>query len=489
MLFNSANFLFLFLPCVLCGFFLLGKNFGKSAAFFWLAATSIFFYASWQINFVWLLLASLIFNFAAAKWIEKAKRGKLWIVGVTVFCDIALLVYYKLIAAGFFENSTATSAFSTTKDVLIPLAISFITFQKIAFIVDSYKGKLYRSSFAEYCLFITFFPQLIMGPIVHYRELIPQFRAPNILQFCSNNFALGISIFIIGLFKKVILADSVALYVNEVYAALQAGKDVSSVDAWVTVFAFQFQIYFDFSGYSDMAIGLARMFNINLPINFDSPYRATDRFDLWRRWHISFASFMRQYVFFPLARAKGINLPGALFITTMLSAFWHGLGMTFIVWGVVQSVIMLIVHYRDNIGLKRSTKKSGFNWMAMMATFFTTLLLGVFFRSPNLTVSFSMFSHMTAIFSDDNESLVNTAIIIKLLLMALIIWGFPNTQRFFGKYWSALDQRHFIPKNIAPDLFHFRFSPSKIWAAIMALIFVITLLSIGDGNRFIYYQF
>ncbi|MES9885266.1 MAG: MBOAT family O-acyltransferase, partial [Candidatus Sedimenticola sp. 6PFRAG1] len=349
MLFNSYLFIVIFLPLVLAGFFLIGKWLGQPASLVWLILASIVFYASWEPAYLWLLLASLIFNYGVAWWLEQDSSGRKAVVIFAVVCNVLLLLYYKVIIAGFLDpEQSVSAAFSTSEDVLIPLAISFITFQQIAFLVDTYRGRVRRSGVLEYSLFILFFPQLVMGPIVHYRELVPQFRNKGLCNWRWESIALGLSIFVVGLFKKVVLADGIALYVDNVYEAIYLQKDVASLDAWGAALGFQLQIYFDFSGYADMAVGLARMFNINLPINFDSPYRAVNRFDLWRRWHISFGAFMRQYVFFPLARSKRLKIGtmGALMVTTLVSGLWHGVGATFVIWGGLQGLLMAMSHYR-----------------------------------------------------------------------------------------------------------------------------------------------
>lgn len=508
MLFNSHVFLLYFLPLVLAGFFLLGNWFGRRTALLWLLAASFVFYASWEPVYLWLLLASLVFNYGAASAISVLPRYKQMILVAAVISNVLVLFYYKLIIAGMSGADTQGAAFSTTRNVLIPLGISFITFQQIAFLVDTYKGRLTGTSPLEYATFITFFPQLIMGPILHNREIQPQLRSANLFKWCSDNFAVGLSILIIGLFKKVVLADSFSPFVNQVHELALAGHQISPADAWGAAIGFQFQLYFDFSGYADMAVGLARMFNINIPLNFDSPFRARDRFDHWRRWHISFGAFMRQYVFFPLARSKKIRVGnvGALMVTTLLSGFWHGVGVTFIIWGALQSLIMLAVHYRrivtDRLGWFKSSRIGGFSYGAMVLTFIVTLLLGVIFRSADMTVAFnllgSMYTGFVSIVHADfgalNDDLISSkGLVNKLLVASLVIWGLPTTQRFFGRYWSAIDQRPAPPENNMPDLFpgadKIKFALNKRWAVCMSLLFCFLLLSMTESSRFIYYQF
>ncbi|MES9956557.1 MAG: MBOAT family O-acyltransferase [Sedimenticola sp.] len=509
MLFNSYLFLFVFLPLVLVGFFLLGKRVGSSAAMAWLLMASVVFYASWEPAYLVLLFASLAFNYSAARFIEKADRGRKAVLLSAVSANVLLLFYYKVAIAGLFDVDVHTSAaFSTKEDVLIPLAISFITFQQIAFLVDTYRRRVRMARVLEYSLFIVFFPQLVMGPIVHYRELIPQFRLPEFSHWRWDNVTIGLSIFIIGLFKKVVLADGIAPYVNDVYEALYLQKEISSLDAWGGALGFQMQIYFDFSGYADMAVGLARMFNINLPINFDSPYRAISRFDFWRRWHISFGAFMRQYVFFPLARSRRIRIGrlGALMATTMISGIWHGVGVTFVVWGALQGLLMALIHYRGvllgSVRLKWNARL--FNpWLPMLMTFFVTMLLGVFFRSRDLDVAISMLAqmydgiallvggHFHAFVYD--MKMMSRYDAIQIALMMVVVWGMPSTQRFFRDCWSALDQRPRAPKETPPDLLPgvsgLSFQINRKWAVVIGLLLFIAIVFMDQTSRFIYFQF
>lgn len=505
MLFNSYLFLLAFLPLVLAGFYGLGHLAGRTGALLWLIVASLVFYASWEVSYLWLLLGSLLCNYFAAALIRKLLRYRRLCLWIAVTANVALLLYFKLVIA---VHGGSGAAFSTTHHILIPLGISFITFQQIAFLVDTYKGRLKQGSALEYILFITFFPQLIMGPIVQYRELQPQFRNAGFLRWNPDNFSLGMCIFIVGLFKKVVLADSIAPFVDGVYGSVSQGDSIAPIDAWAAALGFTLQIYFDFSAYADMAIGLARMFNINLPINFDAPYRAVNRFDYWRRWHISFSSFMRQYVFFPLARAKTLKVGqvGALAVTTLLSGFWHGLGATFIVWGALQTLLMLGVHYRGVLARKlgRSSRRNGFPWLSMLMTFLVTLLLGVLFRSSDLQVAFAMYAHMAAAvqsaLSGDIAALHHNIhrtfdrwVLLNLLLMLLIVWGLPSTRQLFAGYWTALDQRSAKPEKTAPDILSWMgpiaFSLSRRWAIVIAVMLCSALVFMSGTSRFIYYQF
>ncbi len=508
MLFNSFGFLLVFLPLVLTGFYLIGNQWGRMFAIGWLLIASIVFYGSWNPAYLWILCISLLFNYSSARWVEANLRFRKLVLSCSIAANILLLLYYKVLISGLFNpNSNISSAFNTAEDVLIPLAISFITFQQIAFLVDTYKYGLRKASCIEYCLFITFFPQLVMGPIVHYRELVPQFRSSTLCALRWDNIALGLSIFTIGLFKKVVLADSISPYVDSVYSAIYLGQHISPIDAFGAAIGFSMQLYFDFSGYADMAVGLARLFNINLPINFDSPYRAVDRFDFWRRWHISFSSFMRQYLFFPLARSKKLKVGsvGALVLTTFISSIWHGVGPTFLVWGGIQGLLMLGIHYRgiilDYIGWKQ--RLGVFTpWGSIILTFCVTIMLGVFFRSNNLDVAFSVFENMykgIVFFADGDFSglafrpMIDEYDTALLLVMSVIVWGLPNTQKFFSPYWTAIDQRPRTPEQTSSDLLpgasKLRFAPTLIWAIGISLLLFTSLACMQGTARFIYFQF
>lgn len=505
MLFNSYLFLLIFLPLVIAGFYGTARAFGRHGGLLWLIVASLVFYASWELSYLWLLLASLVFNYAAATAIRRAPDYSKPLLWIAILANVSLLFYFKLVIAVVADNG---AAFSTTHHLLIPLGISFITFQQIAFLVDTYKGRLKEGSALEYVLFITFFPQLIMGPIVHFRELQPQFRSPGLLRWNADNLSIGMSIFIVGLFKKVVLADSIAPFVDGVYGSVAQGEAIAPVDAWAAALGFTLQIYFDFSAYADMAIGLARMFNINLPVNFDAPYRAVDRFDYWRRWHISFGAFMRQYVFFPLARAKRFRVGqvGALALTTLLSGFWHGLGATFIVWGALQSLLMLGVHYRGVIARKlgRPVPRKGFPWFSMLLTFFITVLLGVLFRSSDLQVAFGIYEQMMialqTVFSEGIPALYHDIdrrfdrwTLFNIVVMMLIVWGMPSTRRLFADHWTALDQRSGTTENTAPDLLpwlrHQAFALDARCAVVIAAMLCASLVFMSGSSRFIYYQF
>jgi alginate O-acetyltransferase complex protein AlgI len=519
-LFNSYSFLLLFLPTALAGFFLIGKLFGSRASIIWLILASIVFYASWEPAYTWLLLVTVGVNYSLAFIIQRVRRLQTMVVTMGILFNVLLLGYYKVIISGLFsDGETLSGAFTTTRDVLIPLGISFITFQQIAYLVDIYKGRFGQRSFTEYCLFITFFPQLVMGPIVHYRELVPQLQRRSLTAWNDTNFTIGLAIFTVGIFKKIVLGDGIAPYVNEVYSAAHSGIPISMVDAWSASIGFQFQIYFDFSGYADMAIGLGRMFNINLPLNFDSPYRAVDRFDLWRRWHISFGAFMRQYLYFPLARSKRLKIGStmALLITTMVSGFWHGLGWTFILWGGLQGIIMTGSHYWSMVKRRwvpgASSKPRRSRWLAISLTFLVTLVLGVLFRSGDLMTAGNIYNGMIGehapgvpwslsillekipgvggqISDGIGFHYIKVDDALLLMIMALIIWGLPNTRTVFRNYWSAIDQRGRGAKIDQSLLSRFiRFSPNLRWALLLSLLLAAAFVFMDGASRFIYYQF
>lgn len=372
MLFNSYTYILAFLPVVLVGYWFIQRVW-PALLRYWLIAASLVFYSWWNVSYLPLILLSIVVNYSIG--IRLTNRGKpLLIVGI-VF-NLALLGYFKY--ADFLINNLnfVTQAGLPTLHLVLPLAISFFTFQQISFLVDSYQGRVTTTNPADYVLFVTFFPQLIAGPIVHHKEMMPQFGAESTHRFSAHNVAQGIYIFFFGLVKKVVIADTFATWANQ-------GFDVAPVlnlaEAWVTSLSYTLQIYYDFSGYTDMAIGAALMFNIVLPINFNSPYRATDIQDFWRRWHITLSRFLRDYLYIPLGGNRHSNLQTYrnLFITFLLGGLWHGAAWTFITWGALHGVA-LVVH--------RLWKRVAFNMpnaIAWLITFNFVNVAFVYFRATS----------------------------------------------------------------------------------------------------------
>ena len=319
----------------------------------------------------------MLFNYAVGHGVSKlatgssARKKNLLVFGIIT--NILLLGYFKY--SDFFISNT-NILFNTDYNLLylaLPLAISFFTFQQIAYITDSYKGRISEYNFMNYALFVTFFPQLIAGPIVHHREMMPQFDALKNNGINYENIAKGIFIFSIGLFKKVVIADTFASWANYGFADPYI---LNLLEAWVASLSFGFQLYFDFSGYTDMAIGLALLFNIKLPVNFRSPYKALDIQDFWRRWHITLSHFLRDYISLPLKRRK-VTLHANILLTFLISGIWHGAGWTFIIWGFLHGMALVILDI---------WKKFGFKLPIIFAWLITFMFLNVtriFFRADN----------------------------------------------------------------------------------------------------------
>jgi alginate O-acetyltransferase complex protein AlgI len=347
LLFNSLEFIFIFLPITLLGFFLLGEL-NDRIAVSWLVLCSLFFYGWWNPVYLLLILFSILVNYTFGVMLVKEEKQKtrkvLLILGIIV--NLVLLGYFKY--ANFFVeqvNLAIGSSFYLGK-ILLPLAISFFTFQQISYLVDAYRAETKESNFLNYCLFVTFFPQLIAGPIVHHKEMLPQFGMKGICKFNYEHISIGLAIFIVGLFKKVILADGIAIYATPVFNAAEAEAVLTFFESWCGAFAYTLQLYFDFSGYSDMAIGIAYMFGIKLPINFNSPYKATSIIDFWRRWHITLSRFLRDYLYIALGgdRKGVVRRYVNLFLTMLLGGIWHGAGWTFVCWGMLHGFYLVINH-------------------------------------------------------------------------------------------------------------------------------------------------
>lgn len=525
MLFNSYEFIFLFLPVTIFVFFKIGRLGHANAALSWLVLTSFFFYGWWNPVYLVLILLSIIFNyifgFILSKKITQDSIVKKSMLTFGVASNICLIGYFKYF--NFFAvnaNAYAGTNFSI-EEIILPLAISFFTFQQITYLVDAYQGKTKEYNFLHYCLFVTFFPQLIAGPIVHHSEMLPQFSNKKIYTFNNRNFTIGLTIFIIGLFKKVVIADNVALYSTPIFDAANDGFVLTFYEAWFGALAYTFQLYFDFSGYSDMAIGLARMFGILLPINFHSPYKAESIIDFWSRWHITLSRFLRDYVYIPMGgNRKGITHRYINLIATMLlGGLWHGAGWTFVIWGGIHGLYLVVNHtWRaiTNSLISRDRKKSTLNTiMARSITFFVVVISWVIFRSDNIDSALNLFSSMSGAngiplpailkhsLGESNFSLLgidfyyselfnrkyfnpNEAILWLLGLM-LIVNFVPNTQQIMSRYAPALLTNKWEADTVSKN--RIKWQPTTTWVVIISFLAIISLLSLTQVSEFLYFQF
>jgi alginate O-acetyltransferase complex protein AlgI len=393
MLFNSYEYLLIFLPTTLVLYFALQHAGHQTAAKIWLVAASLVFYSWWGLRYLPLITVSILVNYGIGTLLGRASlqpghRKALLILGITF--NLCLLGYFKY--ANFFVDNlnSLSGAHIQLERIVLPLAISFFTFQKIGYLVDSYRGETAGYSFLNYALFVTFFPQLIAGPIVHHKEIVPQFSDQAKWKINYANIAAGLAILGVGLFKKVILADQFAAIATP---GFDTAVSLNLAEAWVTSLSYTFQLYFDFSGYTDMAIGAALMFNIRLPINFNSPYQALDIQDFWRRWHITLSRFLRDYVYIPLGgnRHGEINTYANLFLTFLIGGLWHGASWMFVIWGALHGAAVMIHRAWSGTGMKLPSVAAWF------LTFMFVNVGWVFFRAKDLPAAIKVLSGMVDI--------------------------------------------------------------------------------------------
>jgi alginate O-acetyltransferase complex protein AlgI len=489
MLFNSYIFIFLFLPVTLLGFHLLGGRSLPRLTMLWLVTASLFFYGWWNPSYLVLIIGSMLFNYAAGCLLRRHRRRGLLALGVGG--NLALLAYYKY--ANFFVDNLNALAGSDLhlESIILPLAISFFTFQQIAYLVDTFRGETEQHTFLHYALFVTFFPQLIAGPIVHHREMLPQFLRGFLGRLKAEHLAIGFTIFVLGLFKKTVLADSVALHATPVFNAAEAGVTISFLEAWSGALAYTLQLYFDFSGYSDMAIGLARMFGLRLPLNFNSPYKATSIIDFWRRWHITLSRFLRDYLYIPLggSRRGELRRNVNLLITMLLGGLWHGAGWTFVLWGGLHGLYLLINHGwrklfpNPRAGRIRSLLGWGLTMLAVVVSW-------VPFRAGSLDGAAQMlagmagmntFSPSVTLMREINEALP------WIVLLVIIVLFLPNTQQIMRNYNPAFETYR---GEISPLRYRFlEWKPRRALAIFLAFLFFISLLCLARPSEFLYFQF
>jgi len=503
-LFNSYSYIAVFLPLTLTGFFLLARRGGQAAAILWLIVLSCIFYGWWKPAYVLLLAASILFNYGCGK-ILLAARGRGPALPTLVFgvsTNLAVLGYFKY--TGFFAdiaNMLLGTGFSVDA-VALPLAISFFTFQQIAYLVDAYKQEVTDSGLLRYCLFISFFPQLIAGPIVHHKDFVPQFQQARVFQFVPFNLAMGSAVFIIGLFKKVVIADSLDAYVTPIFAMAASGQDPGFAQSWLGATAYSFQVYFDFSGYSDMAVGAALMIGIHLPVNFFSPYKATSITELWRRWHMTLTRLIREYIFMPislrfarysvkLSRSKWQLLLLAnvvpLTVTFVLVGLWHGAGWTFVLFGLFHGILLSLHAVWQE--LQRSTPLRKIQVPAALGVAFTLLAWVwsmILFRAENLGAAMLMYGSMfdvSALAHGIGDHLPMVGVFLALYIVVLCL---PNTEQLFNTHRPRLPDKSLERLRTSPRL-AWRESPS--WAIALAFMFFVSAMLMTREVKFIYFQF
>ncbi len=406
MLFTTAIFVLLFLPITLAGFFLIG-HYSRYGAAAWLLMASLFFYGYWMPEFTWLLLGSIGVNFGVGLRLAAARKAgahpghlRAWLTLGVVF-NLGLLGYFKY--ANFFVQNLEylLGASYSLARVVLPIGVSFYCFTQIAFLVDTYHGKVREANILHYGLFVTYFPHLIAGPVLHHAQMMPQFGNSAIYRPNRGHLVAGLLIFGIGMFKKVVLSDGVSPFANAIFIPVDAGAMPTTAEAWLGAVAYTLQLYFDFSGYSDMAIGLSWMFNVRLPFNFNSPYRATSISDFWRRWHITLSAFLRDYLYIALGgnRYGPVRRYVNLMATMVLGGLWHGASWSFVIWGALHGVYLVINHgFRVVIGPRACAALGHSRLWAVFAwglTLVCVVVGWVFFRAETLPGAMRMLSAMT----------------------------------------------------------------------------------------------
>ncbi len=504
MLFNSYPFLLLFLPVTVAGFFLLAR-WSERVAAAWLGIASLFFYGWWDPRYVPLLVASIAFNFGAGQCIARSgAAGRTRWLSFAIAANLALLGYFKY--ANFFIDTAAWVSGRSLQplEIVLPLGISFFTFTQIAFLVDTFQGKVTEYRFVHYLLFVTYFPHLIAGPVLHHKEMMPQFGDPMNYVPRAEHFAVGLSIFTTGLAKKVLVADNIAPMANVLF---EPGQSPSLLQAWVGVTAYSLQLYFDFSGYSDMAIGLSRLFGVRLPLNFNSPYQAENIVEFWRRWHMTLSRFLRDYLYIPL----GGNRHGTssryrnLMLTMALGGLWHGAGWTFVFWGALHGFYLVVnhlwQHLREAAGLGRSYGVPG-RVAARTVTLLAVMVAWVFFRAPDLGTALGILRGMAGfnglVVPEGLGGMAHSlglasatirwaaegeANLVLLLLAALVATLAPNTQQIFAAHAPALETAAQRATSVI------RWRPTRSWALLTATVAGACILSLDRVTEFLYFQF
>jgi alginate O-acetyltransferase complex protein AlgI len=510
MLFHSPEFIFGFLPLCFLGFVGVHRLWGRQPALLWLAGASLVFYGQWSAALAGLLLGSILFNFGAARLLlarAASRRTARPLLLGALAANLALLGYFKY-ANFFIDNINLIGGSSISHlNVILPVGISFYTFIQIGFLVEVYNGQVSQIRFSHYLLFGTFFPCITAGPIILQSDVLPQFANARPMRLDGTRVAVALTVFGIGLFKKLLLADAIAPFANGVFDAAGSGAPVVTALAWIGALAYTLQLYFDFSGYSDMALGLAYLFGFKLPLNFNSPLKACSIADFWRRWHMTMTRFFTNYLYaaiaLPMMRRAMRNSygRGARFLATtampvtatfVLAGLWHGAGWNFVVFGLIHGLALAVSHAWREAGFRALPRLCG--WLLTMAVVVAGL---VFFRAADVPTALALISSMLGITAAEAGSIAAVSEVARSVIdpnaallwivgLGAIVLTCPNTQELMSRHWFSSDPQPdaacFLPSWLL-------WRPTPGWAAVSAIVLAAALGSISSQATFLYYRF
>ena len=516
MLFNSPHFLFLFLPVSMLGFHVLGR-YGRRAVIAWLSLVSVFFYTLWNPPYVLLLLGSIAINYLWATYIATAAAGsvlrrRLLLCGVAF--NLLTLFYFKYLVRAILLLNFFHLTNLRPHPILLPLGISFFTFTQISYLVDLAQEQADRQDFLSYLLFVTFFPHLIAGPILHHKEMMPQFRNTNRFALHSSDVSLGLTWFLLGLAKKVLIADNLMGFADTTF--LHAGS-LTSASAITGLVAYTMQLYFDFSGYSDMAIGLARIFSIRFPLNFDSPYKATSVTEFWQRWHITLTRYITLYLYNPILMAvqrqrlasgrkisrKAMATPSGFIAmvayptlaTMLLTGLWHGAGLQFLIFGLIHGIYLTANQAWRHFRQPAPLPPTGLVRLGLMTGVYIQVTFAlIFFRSSSISTALELLHDIMG--AHGLGSLTNLKNGWMAFALFPVVWFLPNTQQFLGQERTVQvptpgpSAPTTLAHEQAPSLFaRIRWSPTLGWGVVMAALFFAVLVELDRPAAFLYFQF
>ena len=502
MIFNSFEFLAIFLPLAFVGFLLAARIGGKETLPTYIAAVSILFYGQFSGTLALILCSSIVFNYLAGTAILRARgtgNGALGITAGAIIANIVALGYFKYANFLIEVANDLTAAGMSHVDIILPVGISFYTFVQIGYLLDAYSGQIEKQpTLARYAVFAAFFPAVTAGPLVLSREMLSQMNEWR--AFEPRRLGVGLAVFGAGLFKKVVLADAIAPFANQAFDGVAAGVAIEATVAWAGSLAYALQLYFDFSGYSDMAIGLGLVFGLRLPLNFNSPFKATSISEFWRRWHMTMTRFFTTYLYTPMAMrgmrrvmknksGRGsrfvLTAGGPVLFTFIIAGIWHGAGWTFVVYGLVHGVALAINHAWREFKMPQVSEITG--WALTMGVVVSGLVV---FRAPDMATAVTIWMQMWSFGLLDpaaGTSVVEMNLIdaaAYVFVFGAIVMLLPNTQELTGSDRITSDE---TPTDALPRAL--RWTPSPVWAVTTAVVFVLAVGMIGTNSSFLYYQF